>query len=150
MTDAGDLKIILTRVFDGPRALIYKAWTEKKYLDQWCAPNGFTIRSSEADFRVGGAWQVLMIAPNGEPFPVRGIYREIVPNELILQTHGWVEDDGSRPHETVLTVRFADEGSGTKVTLEQGNFKSVESREGHRGGWSECLDHLAELLTKEK
>lgn len=143
-----DRSLVLTRVFDAPRHLVYEAWTKKEHLDQWCAPHGFTIPSSEGDFRVGGAWRTLMIAPNGEKYPVRGIYREIVQDELLVFTHMWEEDDGTPEHETIVTVRFADEGGKTKVTLEQSIFKSVESRDGHNGGWSQCLERLDELLTK--
>ena len=89
-----------------------------------------------------------MISPQGERFPVGGVYREIIPNELLVFTHIWEEDDGTPEHETVVTVRFADEGTKTKVTLEQSVFRSVESRDGHIGGWSEALERLQDLLTK--
>ena len=145
-----DRALVLTRVFDAPRHLVFEAWTKKEHLDQWCAPHGFTIPHSEGEFRPGGAWRSLMIAPNGEKYPVRGVYREIVEDELLVFTHTWEEDDGTPEHETVVTVRFADEGDKTKVTLEQSVFKSVESRDGHKGGWSQCLERLDELLGKLK
>jgi uncharacterized protein YndB with AHSA1/START domain len=97
---------------------------------------------------VGGWWKCVMVAPNGEKLPVGGVYREIVPNELLVFTHMWQEDDGTPEHETIMTVRFADEGKKTKVTLEQGIFKSPESREGHRGGWTEAMERLTDLLPK--
>jgi len=121
---------------------------KKELLDQWCAPHGFTIPHSEGDFCPGGKWHCLMISPRGERFPVGGVYREIIPNELLVFTHIWEEDDGTPEHETVVTVRFADEGTKTKVTLEQSVFRSVESRDGHIGGWSEALERLQDLLTK--
>lgn len=142
-----DRSLVLTRVFKAPRSLVFDAWTQREHLNQWCAPRGFTIPSSEGDFRVGGSYRCLMIAPNGEHFPLKGVYREIVPNELLVMTHTWEEDDGTPEHETVVTVRFADAGPGeTQVTLEQSIFKSVESRDGHVGGWTECLDKLGEHL----
>jgi uncharacterized protein YndB with AHSA1/START domain len=125
-------------------------WTKKEHLDQWCAPHGFTIPSSEGDLRPGGAWKSLMIAPNGEKYPVRGIYREIVQDELLVFTHMWEEDDGTPEHETVVTVHFADEGGGTRVTMEQSIFRSVESRDGHMGGWTQCLEKLEAHLAKLK
>jgi uncharacterized protein YndB with AHSA1/START domain len=147
---AADRSLVLTRVFNAPRHLVFEAWTKKEHLDRWCAPRGFTIPSSGGDFRIGGKWHTRMIRPDGEPFPVHGVYREIVPNELLVFTHIWDEDDPKDEHETVVTVRFADEGGKTKVTLEQTNFKSIESRDGHNGGWSECLDKLGELLEQVK
>lgn len=147
LTEApADRSLVLTRLFDAPRRLVFEAWTKKEHLDQWCAPRGFTIPSSEGDVRPGGAWRCVMIAPHGEKYPVGGVYREIIPNELLVFTHTWEEDDGTPEHETVVTVRFADEGGKTRVTLEQSVFKSVESRDGHQDGWTQCLDKLGEHL----
>jgi len=145
-----DRSLVLTRVFDAPRHLVFAAWTDKEHIDRWMAPRGFTIPSSEGDLRPGGKWRCLMIAPNGEKYPVRGVYREVVQDELLVFTHVWEEDDGTPEHETVVTVRFVEEGGKTKVTLEQATFKSVESRDGHKGGWTECLEKLAELLPQLK
>ncbi len=147
-TSSTDLSITLTRVFDAPRHLVFEAWTQKKHLDKWCAPRGFTIPESSGDFRVGGTFHTLMLTPSGERYPLRGVYREIIEDKLLVFTHIWEEDAGTPEHETLVTVRFADEGKKTKVTLEQTNFKSVESRDGHRGGWTECLDILSEHLAK--
>ena len=141
--DVADKTLILERVFDAPRHLVYEVWTKPEHLVHWCAPEGFTVPETRGDFREGGEWYTLMIAPNGEKYPLSGVYLEIVPGELLVMSHGWIEDDGRRPHETVLTVRFSDEGKKTRVRLEQSIFKSVESRDGHRGGWTSCFDRLA-------
>ncbi len=138
----------MTRIFDAPRHLVFEAWTKKEHLDKWCAPHGFTIPFSEGDLRPGGAWRTVMIAPNGEKYPVHGVYREIIPNELLVFTHIWEEDDGTAEHETVVTIRFADEGGKTKMTFEQKIFRSVESRNGHEGGWTQAFEKLAGFLTK--
>lgn len=145
-SNPAELSLVLERVFDAPRHLVFEAWTEQEHLLQWSAPEGFQMPESRGDVREGGEWYVLMIAPNGEKYPVSGVYKKIVPNELIVMTHGWIEDDGTRPHDTVVTVRFADEGGKTKLTLEQSIFKSAESRDGHIGGWTECLEKLARFL----
>ena len=143
-----DLSITLTRVFDAPRSLVYECWTKKEHLDKWCAPRGFTIPESHAEFHVGGEWRCVMITPDGEKLPVGGVYHEIIPNELLVMSHIWEEDEGIPEHKTILTVRFADEGQKTRVTLKQSIFKSIESREGHRDGWTEALDILGEHLAK--
>jgi uncharacterized protein YndB with AHSA1/START domain len=146
--DVANRSLVLERVFDAPRHLVFEAWTKPEHLVHWCAPEGFTIPESRGDFREGGEWYALMIKPDGEKFPVCGVYLEIIPDELLVMSHGWIEDDGTRPHETVLKVRFTDEGKKTKVRLEQSIFKSVESRDGHQGGWSSCFDRLEQLLRK--
>lgn len=145
-----DRTLVITRVFDAPRPLVFAAWTKKEHLDRWCAPQGFVIESSGGDLRVGGKWHSRMIAPNGEKFPVSGVYREIVENERLVFTHIWEPDPGEAPHETVVTVRFADEGSKTRMTFEQAIFKSVESRDGHNGGWTQCFEQLDGLLSELK
>jgi len=142
--------LVLTRVFDAPRHLVFEAWTKKEHLDRWSCPGGFRMERSHGDVRPGGAYGFAMIAPDGEKHKATGVYREIVPDELLVMTHGWLEDDGSRPWETVITVRFADEGGKTRMTFEQSVFRSVESRDGHNGGWSQCFDKLGELLAERK
>jgi uncharacterized protein YndB with AHSA1/START domain len=144
-----DRKLVLTRVFDAPRSLVFACWAEREHMNKWGAPRGFTVPESSGDFRVGGKWHCLMIDPGGGKHLVRGVYREIVTDERIVTTHGWDEDDGSPGPETILQVTFADEPGGkTRMTLEQAVFSSVESRNGHEGGWGQCLDILGELLAK--
>jgi uncharacterized protein YndB with AHSA1/START domain len=142
------LKITLSRVFEAPRALVFDAWTKPEHLVRWAAPHGFTIAEANGELRVGGAWRSVMVKPDGEPCPVRGEYREVVPNERLVFTHIWEEDDGTPEHETVVTVSFSDEAGGTRVTFEQSGFKSPASQAGHADGWTQCLDRLTELLAE--
>ena len=143
-----DRVLVITRVFAAPRHLVFEAWTKKEHLDQWLAPRGFTILHSEGDLRPDGVWRSCMVSPDGVRHPLSGVYREIVEDELLVFTHAWENEEGKRGHETLVTVRFADEGGGTKVTFEQAIFETVESRDGHQGGWTECLEKLAEYLAK--
>jgi uncharacterized protein YndB with AHSA1/START domain len=138
--------LTITRIFDAPRALVFEAWTKEKHLSRWCAPKGITIPFSEGEIRPGGAWRSCMRMPDGTDCWLSGVYREVVPNDLLVFTHAW-EENGQRGHETVVTVRFADHDGKTKLTFHQALFDSVASRNGHKGGWTECLDNLAELLS---
>jgi len=138
--------LIIERIFDAPRRLVFEAWTKGEHLKRWCAPKGFTIPDSEGDIRPGGSWRSHMRSPDGQDFRISGVYREVIPNELLVFTHGWEDENGKRGHETVVTVRFADQGKKTKLTLQQAVFETVGARDGHQGGWSECLDRLAEHL----
>lgn len=135
----------ITRVFPAPRPLVFRAWTKKEYLDQWCAPSGFTIPFSEGDLRPGGKWKSCMVSPSGEEFRLGGTYLEIVENELLVFSHIWEEDDGPGPENTV-TVRLSDDGEGTRMVFTHGPIRSEESRDSHQGGWSECFDKLEEIL----
>ena len=143
-----DRVLVLTRVFNAPRRLVFEAWTKKEHLEKWHAPHGFKVAGWQGDLQPGGGWGCVIIAPEGTKHEMAGVYREVVENELLVMTHGWLEDDGSCPWETLLTVRFEDEGGQTKVTLEQSVFRSVESRGLHHGGWSQSLDKLVELLAE--
>ena len=138
--------LTLTRVFDAPVDLVWRCWTEPEHLRKWSAPRGYTIAEGEGDVRPGGTWRCCMVAPDGSRHWLGGIYREVVPHKHLVMTHAWDDEDGRPGHQTIVTVRFEDLGRRTKVTLEQTGFDSVESRDGHLEGWSECLDILAEHL----
>jgi len=138
--------LTLERIFDAPVELVWRCWTEKEHLAQWSRPRGFTIPLSDGDFRVGGKWRVTMRPVEGNDLAVGGEYREIVPLKRLVMTHVWDDETGKPGHETLVTVTFESLGKRTKVTLVQAGFDSDESRDGHKGGWSECLDILAEHL----
>ena len=75
----GEGSVVVTRVFDAPRALVWRAWTEPKMLAQWFGPRGFTSSVPELDLRVGGALRIVMHGPDGNDYPMQGVFREIVP-----------------------------------------------------------------------
>jgi len=145
MSEASD-GFALTRLFDAPVDLVWRCFTEQEHLARWSAPRGYTIPKGEGDLRVGGRWRCCMRDPDGGEHWLGGVYREIVPHQRLVMTHAW-EENGMPGPETLVTVRFEDLSGRTKVTLEQTGFASEEARDGHRGGWSECLDLLAEYLS---
>lgn len=138
--------LAITRVFDAPRELVFKAWTDSAHGNEWSAPRGFTVAAFEADLRPGGAWRLRMRTPEGKELRVGGVYREIVAPERIVSTHAWQNPDGTSGHETLMTVALAARGDRTEMTFRQTGFESVEDRDGHREGWSECFDRLEEQL----
>jgi uncharacterized protein YndB with AHSA1/START domain len=135
--------LVISRVFDAPVSLVWQAWTQGEHIAKWSAPRGFTIPHSEGDLRPGGRWRCCMRGPDGRELWLGGVYREIVPNKLIVMTHAWDDESGRPGPETIVTVRFEELGLKTKVTLRQTGFDSIQSRDGHAGGWDECLDLLA-------
>ena len=138
--------LTFARVFDAPRNLVFKAWTDTAPGNDWSAPRRFTVAAFEADLRPGGAWRLCMRTPDGEELWVGGVYREIIPPERIVSTHAWQNPDGTPGHETLMTVELAARGDRTEMTFRQTGFESVEERDGHRDGWSECFDRLEEHL----
>jgi uncharacterized protein YndB with AHSA1/START domain len=144
-----DRELVIKRVFDAPRELVFKAWTDPEHLKQWSAPQGFTIPVAEGDLRPGGKWRSMMRKPDGTELWLGGVYREIVEPERLVFTHAWDDKNGRPGHETVVTVTLVERDGKTEMTFRQGLFESVESRDGHQGGWTECFDRLEELLSRE-
>ncbi len=144
-----DRSLKLERVFDAPRQLVFEACSKKEHIERWMCPKGFTIPTSSGDFRVCGKWRSDMRSPEGEPYPMEGVYEKIVENELIVTSHSWIGDDGKPEHWTTLTLRFEDAGPGkTRLILEHTNLRSRESRDNHVGGWTQCIDKLEPLLAE--
>ncbi len=142
------LAIAITRVFDAPRELLFKMWTEGKHLLRWSAPRGFAIPHAEAEVRPGGPWRCCMRSPDGVDYWVGGVYREVVAPERLVFTHAFDEEEGNRGPETLVTVTFADDNGKTRMTFRQTGFGSVKSRDGHEEGWNECFDLLAEYVAE--
>ena len=134
--------LTITRTFDAPVELVWQCWTQKQHLDQWSCPTGFTIPRSEADFRVGGKYHLVMRGPDGKDLGLGGEYREIVPNKKLVMTHVWDEDGV----ESVVTITFEAVGNKARMTFVQTGFSSDESRDGHEGGLTECFGKLDALL----
>jgi len=143
---SSDLELIITRVFDAPRSLVWKAWAEPERMAHWAGPRGFTLTSCEIGTRPGDAFRMSMRSPEGTELRVRGVYHEIVEGERLVYTWAWVDERGVAGHETLITVTFADVGEKTRLTLHQSVFESVEARDGHNFGWNSSLDCLAEYL----
>jgi uncharacterized protein YndB with AHSA1/START domain len=148
MTDSDQRTLVITRVFDAPRSLVFKAWTHPDHLTRWWGPHGFTVLSCSMDFRVGGGWSLSMRSPAGVVDRQRGVFREIVEPERLVFTYAFEDEHGKRGHETIVTLSFADLGSKTELTLRQAVFEAVAVRDDHVRGWGEALDHLADYVTK--
>ena len=146
LAETAERELVITRVFDAPRALVFQAWTEAARVAQWWGPRGFTIASCEMEVRPGGAFRVSMRSPAGTSHCARGVYRAIVPPERLAFTWAWEDEAGRLGHETVVTVTLAEHGGQTRLTLRHSGFESVTARDEHHGGWSECLDKLPDHL----
>jgi uncharacterized protein YndB with AHSA1/START domain len=137
--------LVITRIFDAPRSLVYKAWTDPERMVQWMGPRGFTGTILALDMRPGGAYRFHLRGPDGEDHWQQGVCREAVEPERLSFTYAWADAQGNptRP-ETVVTLTFEDLGGRTRLTLHQAVFESVTARDLHQGGWSSSLDRLAE------
>ena len=140
---SADRKLVIKRVYDAPIDLVWSAWADPDQAKQWWGPRGFSAPVVELDERPGGKWRALMIAPDGTELWQHGIYRELVPKKKIVYTFVW---DREPDHEMLVSIDFAAKGKKTEITFQQTGFKSDGEREGHKGGWGESFDRLAEHL----
>ena len=149
-TNASERELIITRVFDAPREVVFRAWTEPEHLKQWWGPRGFTNPVCEVDLRIGGAWQIVMRAPDGVEYPGGGVYREIIRPERLVFSNSALDKDGNPIIDGLTTVTFADHGGKTKLTLQTraAALVSYAARmlDGMEAGWSQSLERLAEKL----
>jgi uncharacterized protein YndB with AHSA1/START domain len=146
----GEREITITRVFDAPRALVFKVWTEPKHLAQWWGPQGFTNPLCEFDARKGGAIRIHMRAPNGAIYPMKGEVREIVPPERLVFTNMAVDDAGNAVTDGLTTVTFTEENGKTKLTLHTRGTALVDYAaaylKGMDAGWTQSIERLESVL----
>jgi uncharacterized protein YndB with AHSA1/START domain len=143
---SADRELVVTRLIDAPRRLVFRAWTEPEQVSRWWGPQGFVTTHCDMDIRPGGAFRCCMRSPEGTDYWKRGVYREIVEAERIVFTFAWEDADGKPGRELLTTVTFADEGAKTRLTLHQAEFETVERCEDHRTGWTSCLERFAEYM----
>ncbi len=152
-------RMVVTRVFDAPRELVWKAWTDPKYVMQWWGPKGFTAPVCQIDFRVGGKFLCCMRAPDGQEGWNAGEYHEIVPYEKIVSSMYFSDSKGNKvdpsqygiDHEAAEDVHdvilFEDIGNGqTKLTFIGNELMESAKESGQLEGWNEILDKLAAVV----
>lgn len=149
--DESAREIVVTRVFDAPRELVFDAWTDPRHVGAWWGPNGFTTTTHSIDVRPGGAWRFVMHGPDGTDYDNVIVYREIVRPERIVYQHG--EDEGTDVYFNV-TATFANENGKTRVTL-RSLFPTKEARDfaaekyGAVEGANQHIDRLGEYVAKQ-
>jgi len=159
----GDTKdLIITRLFDAPRILVWEAWTVPERVMHWWGPRGFTSPVSRIDLRVGGEYLSCMRSPDGKDYWSKGFYREIVAPERLVMTDSFADEKGNIvqasyygmskdfPLELLITVVFEEHDGKTKLTLRHTGMPAGPDGEGAQQGWNESFDKLAEYLETEK
>src|SRR5215203_1203684 len=153
-----ELLVVITRVFDAPRELVFKAWTDPEHLERWFAPRGCAVTFKQIDLRQGGSFHSCIRTPDGHDCWCRGVYREIVEPERIVYTMAVSDEQGNRidpvdagmdpdwPRETIVTVTFAEQEGRTRLTLHQTVLESIAKRTGAYPSWIEMMDRLDEEL----
>ncbi len=152
-------RMVVTRVFDAPRALVWKAWTDPQYVMKWWGPKGFTVPFCKIDFRVGGKFLCCMKSPDGQEGWNGGEYYEIVPQEKIVYSLYFADSKGNKvdpaeygtEHNAIDDARdvvtFEDYGNGqTKLTMIGNETMEEATKSGQLEGWNEIFDKVAAVI----
>jgi uncharacterized protein YndB with AHSA1/START domain len=162
-----DRELVITRVFDAPRELVYKVWTDPEHVKNWWGPRGVTNPVCEIDLRPGGSYFYLMVSSKGHEYPATGKFIEIVKNKKLVYTEDmFAHQEKWKSHignlvgpdvdfstlQMINTVKFEDHGKQTKLTI-TARFGSNELRDvivngGMAGGATESLEKFAEELAR--
>jgi uncharacterized protein YndB with AHSA1/START domain len=143
-----ELTLHLERVLSAPAQQVFRMHTEPEQWAKWWGPKGFTVPSIEIDLRVGGGYRIAMQPPDGDLFSLSGEIREIDPPNLLAYTFRWEPPDPD-DQETVVTFSLRDRGPSTLAVVDQGVFANEARRAIHVHGWTESLDRLIEVITRE-
>jgi uncharacterized protein YndB with AHSA1/START domain len=150
--------LVVARVFDAPRELVFRAWTEPEHLKRWWGPEGFTMPYCEIDLREGGVFLRCMRSPEGRDTWVTGVFREVVVPERLVLTDSFADADGNvvpaehyglepgLPLERLITVTFEEQAGSTRVNVRHAGLLPGVDRELVRHGWADGLEGLAEYL----
>jgi uncharacterized protein YndB with AHSA1/START domain len=147
VTTPSEREIVMTRVFDAPRELVFEAHSSCEHMSNWWGPRGYEIVGCEVDFRPGGAWRIVHRGPDGEEYAFRGEYREIVRPERIV----WTFEFEGMPGNVSVETMTLEESNGKTTFTGTSVFDTVEQRDGMlesgmESGAVETMDRLEEYL----
>ena len=159
---ADEKELTITRDFDAPREVVWKAWTDPDMFMQWWGPRGFITPVSKIDLQVGGEYFSCMRSPEGQDFCNKGVFREIVEPERLVMTDSFADKEGNTvaptyhglssnfPMEMQIVVTFEEQSDKTKLIVKHSDVTNISETELNdmQQGWNESLDKLAELLVK--
>lgn len=159
--NVGNQELVITRIFDARREILWKAWTEPERVKSWWGPKGFTSPVNNIDLRVGGTYLNCMRSPEGNDYWSTGVYREIIEPELLVYTDSFSDAEGNLvpasyygmsgdwPLELLVRVTFEELDGLTKLTLRHIGIPAGENRDLAKAGWNESFDKLDEYLGKD-
>lgn len=144
-------ELVLTRIFDAPRSLVFKAWTDPKHLAQWWGPHGYTNPVCQVDLRPGGALLIHMQDPVWPVNPMAGVFNEISePERLVFTCFALPDKNGVPQLEVLNTVNFEELNGKTRLTVTARVLKAAPeiaaALEGMTQGWTESLERLGDVL----
>ena len=149
VTTPADTQILITRGFDAPKHLVYKAWTTPELIERWWSGKRGTVTSVEVDLRVGGTWRYVMMANEGFEVAFHGEYQELIPNERIVSTEVFEGIPNAEESASINTLTLSESDGRTTLTVlvehknKEGRDMHIES--GMEGGLQEAMDKLEQV-----
>jgi uncharacterized protein YndB with AHSA1/START domain len=147
---AVERELVITRIVNAPRTLVFQAWTDVGHLQKWWGPKGFTNPVCEIDAKPGGIMRIVMRAPDGAEHPMTATFREVVEPQRLVFTFVAQAIDGAPLLEGLTTVTFEEHGTQTKLTLRTSGrgVGALPARmlEGMEIGWTQSLERLERLV----
>jgi uncharacterized protein YndB with AHSA1/START domain len=137
--------LTLKRRLNAPPAKVFAAWTDPEKIRCWFGPPGVETLEAESGARVGGRYRVLARSPDGEQHDVRGVYREVAPNQKLVFTWAW---QSTPERESLVTIELKPDGDGTLLTLTHEQFFDEGARDRHQHGWTGSLEKLAQFVAE--
>lgn len=139
--------LTVRRSYPAARERLFEAWTDPEIMRKWFSPEGLTNPAVDVDLRVGGAYRIEMLGPDGRRPVAIGTYKEVTHPERLVFTWGWEEaSDEAHTGETVVTVEFFDQDGNTEVVITHGGFATEDACTGHEQGWTSTLEGLARVI----
>jgi uncharacterized protein YndB with AHSA1/START domain len=149
VTLPSDEQILITRNFDAPRHLVYRAYTTPELVRRWWSGKRGEVTTCEIDLRVGGKWRYVMVASEGFEVAFHGEYREIVPNERIVTTEVYEGPEAEGVPAPLNTITFAEEDGRTTLTVlvdcSSRQIRDMIIDSGMEGGMQEAMDLLEQV-----
>lgn len=150
-------ELTITRLINAPRERLWRAWTDPKEVAAWWGPDGVSIPVCEIDLRIGGTLYIVMLAGAelgpmaGRRWPMRGIFKEIVPNGRLVFTNQAITEDERVLLEGVTTVTFEEESGKTKLTVRTSakglSLEAPQMLAGMEQGWTQQIEKLVRYLS---
>lgn len=137
-----NLSLAIRRLIKAPRNRVYAAWTDPAQVRRWFGPENVKTEEFVAEVRVGGRYRWDLTNPESEKMTCEGEYLELVPDQRIVFSWQWKEDEDWEKHVSVVTVELRDVDGGTEVRLKHEKLPTEASRDGHDRGWKSVLDKL--------
>ena len=146
----GEGTVVITRTFDMPRAQVWRAWTDPKMLSQWFGPRGFTSSVPQWELRVGGALRIVMHGPDGNDYPMKGVFTEVKAPERLVFSNVAIDNDGNHLLEGETVVTLTEQGGKTMMVVKSHAIGLVpiapQMLAGMEAGWTQSIDKLQELV----